>query len=92
MAEHNRGRLPILNIKDPKAHEPARRIAEATGENNLTKVVIEALENRWSRISQRSPADKYAEMLHLVDEWSRIPIVDLRFANEILYGENGLPR
>ncbi len=84
--------MPILNIKDPKAHELARRIAEATGENNLTRVVVEALEDRWSRISQKSADEKYAEMLHLVDQWSRIPIADPRSPNEILYDENGLPR
>jgi hypothetical protein len=84
--------MPTLNIEDPKAHELACRIAEATGEDNLARVVIDALEERWSRISQKSPDEKYAEMLRLVDEWSRTAIVDTRSANEILYDEDGLPR
>jgi antitoxin VapB len=44
-----------LNIKDPEAHRLAQQIARATGET-MTRVVTEALRERWARLERRTRA------------------------------------
>ncbi len=45
----------MLNIKNPKAHELAIKVAAATGET-LTEAVIVSLEERLSRVRPVKPA------------------------------------
>lgn len=51
-----------LNIKDPEAHELARKIAEQTGET-MTRAVTEALRERLARITRARPPEATADDL-----------------------------
>ena len=53
----------MLNIKDPEAHQLARKIVDQTGET-LTRAVIEALRERLTRLSYaRKPRASAQELL-----------------------------
>jgi len=51
-----------LNIKDPKAHQLARKIAEQTGES-LTRAVTEALRERLVRLNRARKRETTADAL-----------------------------
>jgi antitoxin VapB len=80
-----------LNIKDPEAHRLAQAISRATGES-MTRVVTEALRERYSRIAQRKGKAGVEELLAIADRaagYVKRPYVDHA---ELLYDENGLPK
>ncbi|TBW38012.1 transcription factor [Siculibacillus lacustris] len=80
-----------LNIKDPRAHRLAQEISRATGQN-MTRVVIEALQERLDRIEGRKSRASVDELLAIADRAAahvRRPLVDHA---ELLYDENGLPK
>ncbi len=82
-----------LNIKNERAHDLARQLAEQTGESLTTAVVI-ALEERLQRVA---PAKKdkerlIAELNEIIDRIASRPAKDTRTPDEIIgYDENGLP-
>lgn len=87
-----------LNIRDPKAHLLAQEVARRTGET-LTRAVVTALEERLQRLNparrQLSEEEKQARLEkieELVEEFNKLPVVDDRPMEEILYDEHGLPR
>ncbi len=51
-----------LNIKDPEAHQLAQAISRATGES-MTRVVKEALRERYARIERRKGRASVEELL-----------------------------
>ena len=61
-----------LNIKDPEAHELARKIAEQTGET-MTRAVTEALRERLSRLNSHRKSKSTAEDLLAIGRRSRPP-------------------
>ena len=80
-----------LNIKDPEAHRLAQAIARATGES-MTRVVTEALRERYARIEQRKGKASVQELLAIADRAAALvqrPYLDHA---ELLYDEHGLPR
>ncbi len=80
-----------LNIKDPEAHRLAHAIAQATGQS-MTRVVTEALRERFVRIERRKGKASVQELLAIADRAAahvRRPYVDHA---ELLYDENGLPK
>lgn len=80
-----------LNVKDPEAHRLAQAIARATGES-MTRVVTEALRERYARIEQRKGKASVQELLSIADRAAALvqrPYLDHA---ELLYDENGLPR
>jgi len=80
-----------LNIKDPEAHRLAQAISRATGES-MTRVVTEALRERWARIEHRKGRASVEELLAIADRAAaqvKRPYVDHA---ELLYDESGLPR
>jgi antitoxin VapB len=80
-----------LNIKDPEAHQLAQAISRATGES-MTRVVTQALRERYARIEQRKGRASVEELLAIADRASahlKRPYVDHA---ELLYDENGLPK
>ena len=80
-----------LNIKDPEAHRLAQAISRATGES-MTRVVTEALRERWARIERRKGRASVEELLAIADRAAaqvKRPYVDHA---ELLYDESGLPR
>lgn len=80
-----------LNVKDPEAHRLARAIALATGES-MTRVVTEALRERFARIEQRKGRASVEELLAIADRAAaniKRPYADHA---DLLYDEDGLPR
>lgn len=51
-----------LNIKDPEAHELARKLAQQTGET-MTRAVTEALRERLARVSRARRPEAAADEL-----------------------------
>jgi antitoxin VapB len=81
-----------LNIKDPEAHELARKIAAQTGET-MTRAVTEALRERLSRLTRsRKPGVNTQELLAIgrrcAATLKRKPVNHAI----LLYDEHGLPK
>lgn len=80
-----------LNIKDPEAHRLAQAISRETGES-MTRVVTEALRERYARIERRKGKASVEELLAIADRAAaRVKPPYLDHA-ELLYDENGLPK
>jgi len=80
-----------LNIKDPEAHRLAHAIAQATGQS-MTRVVTEALRDRFARIERRKGKATVAELLAIADRAAahvKRPYPDHA---ELLYDDHGLPK
>jgi antitoxin VapB len=80
-----------LNIKDPEAHRLAQAIAQATGET-MTRVVKEALRERYERIQKRDPDTLAADLRAIARRAAahvKHPYLDHA---ELLYDERGLPK
>ena len=80
-----------LNIKDPEAHRLAQAISHATGEN-MTRVVIEALRDRWAKLEQRNNRASVDELLAIAERAAahlKRPYVDHA---DLLYDETGIPK
>lgn len=83
--------MPILNIKDPEAHELASTISRSTGKS-LTRVVIDALRIERQKIAPRDV--NVNEVRAILARLRSVPDVDPRPSQAIiddLYDENGLP-
>ncbi|MGC8732174.1 MAG: type II toxin-antitoxin system VapB family antitoxin [Halothiobacillaceae bacterium] len=80
-----------LNIKDPEAHRLAQAISRATGES-MTRVVTEALRERYAKIEQRKGKASAQELLAIAARAAAH--VKRPYANhaELLYDESGLPK
>ncbi|CDN51312.1 MULTISPECIES: type II toxin-antitoxin system VapB family antitoxin [Neorhizobium] len=80
-----------LSIKDPEAHRLAQAISHATGES-MTRVVTEALRERFAKIERRKGRASVEELLAIADRAAanvKRPYVDHA---DFLYDENGLPK
>jgi len=80
-----------LNVKDPEAHRLAQAIARATGET-MTRVVTEALRERYERLQSRRGRASVEELLGIAKRASahvKRPYLDHA---EFLYDERGLPK
>ncbi|MBY2935684.1 type II toxin-antitoxin system VapB family antitoxin [Rhizobium leguminosarum] len=80
-----------LSIKDPEAYRLAQAISHATGES-MTRVVTEALRERFAKIERRKGRASVEELLAIADRAAahvKRPYVDHA---EFLYDENGLPK
>jgi antitoxin VapB len=81
-----------LNIKDPKAHALARRLASVTGES-MTRAVRIALEERLRRESRRQHgAVKAEELLAIGKRCAQRLKGRIRSHGDLLYDEDGMPR
>jgi antitoxin VapB len=80
-----------LNIKDPEAHRLAQAISRATGES-MTRVVTEALRERYARIERRKGKASIEELLAIADRASAFLKRPYADHAELLYGEDGLPK
>ena len=83
-----------LHISNPKADRLARKLAKQQGET-VTDAVIRALEERLERNNARAQSErerKKADVLAILADMRKIPVLDDRSPDEILgYDENGLP-
>ncbi|HEY2783059.1 MAG TPA: type II toxin-antitoxin system VapB family antitoxin [Steroidobacteraceae bacterium] len=81
-----------LNIKDPEAHELARKIAEQTGET-MTRVVTEALRERLSRLAKGRKRDTLAADLLAIGRRCAATLKKKPVDHAaLLYDEHGLPK
>jgi antitoxin VapB len=81
-----------LNIKDPEARRLAEELAGLTGES-ITEAVTEALRQRLKR--ERNAWGKVGvaeKLMALAEEISKLPVLDDRDPDEILYDAYGLPK
>lgn len=81
-----------LSIKNDEADRLARELTALTGETLTQAVVVslrERLERKRAQKDNRTTAERIMEIAR---EYSRLPVLDDRTADEILgYDENGLP-
>lgn len=80
-----------LNIKDARAHELARELAERRG-TTLTRAVTDALTEALER-SAPAALPKLERLREISARAAELPVLDLRSSEEILgYDDRGLPR
>ena len=80
-----------LNIKDPEAHKLAQAIGRATGQS-MTRVVTEALRERWARLESRNGKASVEELMAIAARASvhvHSPYIEHA---ELLYDDKGLPK
>jgi antitoxin VapB len=81
----------MLHIENPKAVALARELAERTGES-VSDVVVHALEHEVERTPPRREKASREEILKLLEEIDKLPIIDSRSPDELVgYDEDGLP-
>ncbi|NGM48083.1 type II toxin-antitoxin system VapB family antitoxin [Caulobacter sp. 602-2] len=82
-----------LYIRNAEADRLARQLTERTGET-LTEAVVVALRERLERTSAkpRTPEEKMAFMRMLQERSAKLPVLDPRDPDDILYDEYGLPK
>jgi antitoxin VapB len=81
-----------LNIKDPEAHELARRLAERTGET-MTRAVTEALRERLARLTRaQKPEATAADLLAIGRRCAATLKGKPVDHGSLLYDERGLPK
>lgn len=80
-----------LNIKDQEAHRLAQAISRATGES-MTRVVTEALRERYARIERRNTKAGIDELLAIADRAAAHLKRAYADHAELLYDEHGLPK
>jgi antitoxin VapB len=81
-----------LNIKDPEAHELARKLAEQTGET-MTRAVTEALRERLERVMRASKPEATADDLLAIGRRCAATLKGRPVDHEsLLYDDRGLPK
>ena len=82
-----------ISIRNPKAEQLAREVAEQSGES-LTRAIIQALEERLDRLKgRRSATTLTEEILKISRRCSALPDLDQRSPDEILdYDGRGVPK
>jgi antitoxin VapB len=80
-----------LNVKDPEAHRLAAAIAQETGET-LTRVVTEALRERFERLPSRQQKAGVEELRAIVKRITACVERPYTDHAEYLYDERGLPK
>jgi len=81
-----------LNIKDPEAHQLARKIAAQTGES-MTRAVTEALRERLSRLNSARKPETTAQDLLAIGRRCAATLKQKPVDHaELLYDERGLPK
>src|SRR3546814_17335130 len=77
-----------LNVKDPEAHRLAQAIAQATGQS-MTRVVTEALRERFARIERQKSKASVAELLTIADRDATHVTRHFVDYAELFYDDNG---
>jgi antitoxin VapB len=81
-----------LNIKNPEARRLATELAELTGAS-VTQAVTTALREKLEREKRKASREGLAErLLEIGREASKLPVIDPRSLEEMLYDEFGLPK
>ncbi|HXV84412.1 MAG TPA: type II toxin-antitoxin system VapB family antitoxin, partial [Candidatus Binatia bacterium] len=85
-------RVMGMNIKSENTHRRAKELARMAGETiaeAVDRAVTERLERLRRRRNRRAVAEK---LLKIGEQCSRLPVLDIRARDEMLYDERGLPR
>jgi antitoxin VapB len=81
-----------LNIKNEETHHRAQELARLAGET-MTRAVDRAIVERLERIRKKRNRGALAErFLEIGHKCARLPVLDDRSPEEMLYDENGLPK
>ena len=80
-----------LNVKDPEAHRLAQALARVTGES-MTRIVTEALRERYERIERSKGKASVQELLAIADRAAAHVKRPYSDHADLLYDENGLPK
>lgn len=81
-----------LNIKDPEAHELARKLAAQTGET-MTRAVTEALRERLARLVRAQKPEVTADDLLAIGRRCAATLKNRPVDHSaLLYDERGLPK
>jgi hypothetical protein len=81
-----------LNIKNEATHRRAQELARLAGET-MAQAVDRAISERLERIRRTRNRGAVAErLLSIGRECARLPVLDKRCPDEILYDESGLPK
>jgi antitoxin VapB len=81
-----------LNIKNEATHRRAQELARLAGET-MTQAVDRAIAERLERIRKTRSRGALAErLLKIGRECARLPVLDKRSPDEMLYDESGLPK
>jgi len=78
-------------VKDPEAHRLAQAIAQVTGET-MTRVVTEALRERYERIQKHDSETLAADIRAIADRAAAQIKGSYLDHAELLYDEHGLPK
>jgi antitoxin VapB len=81
-----------MNIKSENTHRRAKELARIAGET-IAEAVDRAVTERLERLRRRRNRQALAErLLKIGDQCSRLPVLDIRAPDEMLYDERGLPQ
>lgn len=82
-----------ISIRNPKAEQLAREVAEKSGES-LTQAIIHALEERLERLKAPRSATMLAkEIMRISERCRELPELDERHPDDILdYDNRGVPK
>ncbi len=81
-----------LNIKKEETHRRAKELARLAGET-MTEAVDRAIAERLERIHKSRNREAVAErLLEIGHACRRLPVLDKRSPEDMLYDEQGLPK
>ena len=81
-----------MNIKSEETHRRAKELARMAGES-IAAAVDRAVTERLERLRRRRNRKGLAErLLKIGEQCSRLPLLDRRAPDEMLYDDRGLPR
>jgi antitoxin VapB len=81
-----------LNIKNEATHRRAKELARIAGES-MTEAVDRAIAERLERLrKRRNKAALVAQLLEIGEQCSKLPVLDSRTPEEMLYDEHGFPK
>ena len=80
-----------LNIRNSETEHLANELSQLTGETK-TEVVRKALSMRLQLLKQQKETEGLAEELNeIAEHCAKLPVLDKRNGDEILYDKNGFP-
>ena len=81
-----------LNIKNEDIHRRAKELARLAGDS-MTVAVDRAIAERLERIRKKPNKARLVErLLEIGRECAKLPVLDKRSAEEMLYDKRGLPK
>ncbi len=83
-----------INIKNEKTIRLAKEVSAMAGEN-ITEAITHALQNRLEGLRKKKLNSRKGvarKILAAAQEFQKMPVLDERNADHILYDEHGLPK